>query len=171
MLMPVIIVGSALFANVISWPWFRSRLGKRARYNMFWEFVNTVIFFMYPGLAQRVFQVFQCEVSSYHPEPPVMFMAHDPKVLCDSPEHKSGVVMAIMCLFGYIIGIPVIMFFILCSNRKVIRDKNHVGHENMKKRFGALFRLYEPEFCECSACAFRHVLFFVCLGFFSFHFF
>jgi CRP-like cAMP-binding protein len=146
MLMPVIIVGSALLANVISWPWFRSRLGKRARYNMFWEFVNTVIFFMYPGLAQRVFQVFQCEVSSYHPEPPVMFMAHDPKVLCDSPEHKSGVVMAIMCLFGYIIGIPVIMFFILCSNRKVIRDKNHVGHENMKKRFGALFRLYEPEF-------------------------
>ena len=58
----------------------------------------------------------------------------------------SGLWLAVVCMFIYIIGIPAVMFFVLFSNRKAIKDTSSVKHASIKKRFGTLFRMYEPKY-------------------------
>ena len=145
MAMPIIVLCAAFLVNLILSPCYGGRMGKNARYNTLWEFVNTVVFFLYPGMAQRIFQVFRCTPSTYFPETS-MFLTNDPSVECLSPAHMSGLWLAVVCMFIYIIGIPAVMFFVLFSNRKAIKDTSSVKHASIKKRFGTLFRMYEPKY-------------------------
>ena len=122
----------------------KKKLGRIANENTFWNLLNVTLFMLYPGLAQRIFEVYKC--TTIHKVPYVrVSLVKDMQVECHVSEHAFYVAMATLFLGLYVIGIPAFMFYILFSNRKDIKDENSPKYVSLSKRFGSLYAHYESE--------------------------
>jgi hypothetical protein len=131
----------------------KKKAGRSANANTFWNFLNMILFLLYPGLAQRVFQVYKCTKVQEVPSVRIG-LAQDMTIECHEGVHAFHVAFATLFLVVYVMGIPAFMFYVLFSNRKEIHDKESPRHAALGKRFGSLYDQYESEFC----CSFLVVL-------------
>jgi len=116
--------------------------GRIANENTFWNLLNMILFLLYPGLAQRIFEVYKC--TTVHEVPYVRVgLVKDLTVECHQEVHTLHVMFASLFLVLYVIGIPAFMFYILFSHRKDIQDEDSPQHEALQKRFGSLYEIYE----------------------------
>ena len=73
------------------------------------------MFCLYPGLAQRIFQIFRCTTVTFYPEK-VQYMSNDFNVRCYGDEHTYASHVAIVFMVLFVLGIPAFMFTTLCSH-------------------------------------------------------
>merc|ERR1711865_1025628 len=106
-----------------------------------------MILFMYPGLATRCFQMFKC---SEFDGVDYLVLETDPAMICFQEEHMLYLILASIFIGLYIIGIPLMIFVVLCRNKKYLYVKE--GEEPTEKHnavefeFGGLYTQYEPRF-------------------------
>ena len=95
------------------------------------KFQLLFIFLLYPGVGQRVFQVFDCQNISGR-----FFLRADYSVECFQGEHFYALIVAFICLGVYVIGIPLGFFLYLRKNRK------HLAKPTFAEKFGGLYIAY-----------------------------
>ena len=122
----------------------KKKSGRIANTNTFWNFLNMILFLLYPGLAQRVFQVFKCTIVQEVPSVRIG-LVQDLTIECHQDVHKFYIACATMFLILYVIGIPGFMFYILFTNRNEIHNKDSPKHQELAKRFGSLYDQYDEK--------------------------
>ena len=121
-----------------------------ARYfNIFLVFTYLIL----PFTTAKIFQVFTCQ--NVDPDDVIegedLYMTIDYSVSCSSTKYGFGFVWAIVCIFIYPLGIPVLYFHVLYAAKEDITSRNikTTGEEEMKRDarlhpIRLLFEFYEP---------------------------
>ena len=107
------------------------------------------VLFLYPSLVTKIFTLFRCKeyngvLSAGGAQRALLEI--DFTTVCWSEEHMSYVVVGIAAGLVYVLGIPVLIFLVLWSNRASLWDLNHPNHHNTYFRLGGLYQQYEPKF-------------------------
>jgi hypothetical protein len=102
-----------------------------------------VILLLYPGLATRLFQLWNCTGVDGVPG---RFLVPDMSVECFVGEHAVMTAVGIFFMVLYILGIPVVMFAVLYKNRKALWDISHPDHKDVQFEYGGLYSSYEPAY-------------------------
>lgn len=85
----------------------------------------TVVFFLYPGIGTRVFRTFKCLHILGE-----AWLTADMSVRCWEGQHSQSVALMVVCVFVYVIGIPVASVLILYRNQSLIVEKSGPIHAN-----------------------------------------
>ena len=108
----------------------------------------TLVFFLYPGLVTRIFVTFKCRTIGGKP-----YLVADYSQVCYEGEHAVMVTVMVVCMFVYVLGIPLISTLVLYCNKKLMSIPADVDDpqlllrgEKFSKVFGALYDAYEPRF-------------------------
>ena len=120
-LLPVILIASML-VYILLGPCFKGKLGSNARIDTLWQIINLSMFCLYPGLAQRIFQIFRCTTVTFYPEK-VQYMSNDFNVRCYGDEHTYATHVAIVFMVLFVLGIPAFMFTTLYRNKHILHSK------------------------------------------------
>merc|ERR1712166_36672 len=103
--------------------------------------------FMYPGLATRCFQMFKC---SKFDGVDYLGLETDPSMICFQEEHTMYLILSGVFIGLYIVGIPLMIFFVLWRNKKHLYVKEGEEptekHNEVEFEFGGLYTQYEPRF-------------------------
>jgi hypothetical protein len=143
-LLPVIVVACCLVYYLL-FPCFKGKVGRDARIDTFWQILNLAMFCLYPGLAQRIFQIFRCTTIQYYPTQ-IEYMSNDFNVQCYSDEHSQATTIAIVFMVLFVLGIPAFMFTILFTHRHILHNNSHPRFDQVSKRFGSFYRMYEDSY-------------------------
>ena len=153
--LPVMML-AAVLVLLLLWPVYKNKMGKEALVDSFFAFSNLAMFCLYPGLAQRIFQAFRCTPTAYFPEE-TWHLTSDLNIRCfiagesgaaasEMARHSSLMASATVFMFVYVVGIPLFMFLVLFTNRKVLHNPKHPKFDKLSKRFGSFYRMYEGQF-------------------------
>lgn len=153
--LPVMML-AAVLVLLLLWPLYKSKMGKDALIDTFFAFSNLAMFCLYPGLAQRIFQAFRCTPTAYYPEE-TWHLTSDLNIRCyiagesgdaasEMTRHSSLMTSATVFMFVYVVGIPLFMFLVLFTNRRVLHNPTHPKFDKLSKRFGSFYRMYEDQF-------------------------
>ena len=100
-------------------------------------------FGLYTGLSTRIFRLFKCrEVHG------VFYLTDDYSVTCYDDNWWWYGSMAILCIFIYVIGVPLIQFISLWKYRHHLHEStalDKTSHRQAKKRFGAIYENYTED--------------------------
>ena len=114
----------------------------REKKKLLWKLLITVILLMYPGLCARMFAVFACvEVKTVG-----LVLQADYSVRCYSPLHNIYITISAASVLLWFVGIPMGVFLILYSKRRVIKDPSNKMYLEVKSEFGSLFAQYKPQY-------------------------
>ena len=129
-----VVFGAYKTVNLI-WPAKPEHL--RHRSGEMFKVVVLVILLMYPGLANRLFNMLNCmDVEGI---PDKEFLIYDMNVECWVGQHMTDAVMAIMFLVIYIFGLPAGMFYGMFLHRKAMWDPSHSNHDHVLHMYGGLY--------------------------------
>jgi hypothetical protein len=117
--------------------WITSLFRKKKKKNVSiksikWQIL--FIFLLYPGIGQRVFQVFDCQrVSGRY------FLRQDYSIECYKGEHVAALVFALVFLGIYVIGIPLAFLLHLRKHRARLEDSDFT------EKFGSIYVAYKAQ--------------------------
>jgi hypothetical protein len=93
------------------------------------------VFLLYPGIGTKIFRMFKCmEIGE------TLYLVADFSAECYQGEHLVAAMVAVMCIFVYVIGIPFLTVIVLYRRRKTL----HAPRTQMT--FGMLYNSYKPQF-------------------------
>jgi hypothetical protein len=75
-----------------------------------------------------------------------LLLVEDYQQTCQTGEHVTYTLLAIIFLCLYVIGIPVTMFFLLWRNKKHLHDNASPKHHLIKNALGGMYMQYEPKY-------------------------
>lgn len=89
-------------------------------YKLF-PFVSLVIFVMLPAVTRSIFAVWNCKEYSQGPGlPSRAFLAADPSVECDTPEHRTLIGVGVFLVILWPVGMTLLLSGVMWMNRKNI---------------------------------------------------
>ena len=124
--------------NATSDDFIRRRRMRLAQIRALKVFV-AVVFFLYPGLCARTFQVFR-----YSSVGRSKYLAEDLSIVIGSSLHDRLMGYAWLAMLVYCIGIPVGTVLVLARQRKRIQHDRH--DRLLETSFGSLYRQYKTEY-------------------------
>ena len=63
-----------------------------------------IVFLLYPGIGTRIFRLFKCRHIGE-----MEYLMADYSIVCWKNDHNYAVAVAVLCIFLYVIGIPLIL--------------------------------------------------------------
>ncbi len=102
--------------------------------------MQLMAFGLYTGLATRIFRLFKC-----HKVHDKYFLTGDYSFICFEGDWWTYGTVAIVCIVVYIIGIPLVQFVALYSNREHLHHLTALDlrrHRKVVKQFGSIYRNY-----------------------------
>ena len=106
-----------------------------------------IVLLLYPGLSTRIFSIFRCvSIPEIYKE---NYLASDFNVKCwnaDS-EHMRSLTVGVLCLFVYVIGVPVGVLLLLYSNKRHLHDTTSKKHESVMYFLGGLYNQVSAKIC------------------------
>jgi hypothetical protein len=98
----------------------------------------------YPGLATRIFTMFR----AFSIDDIGEVLAADFGIAFHGEEHTAMMILAVGALLIYVIGIPLLVFILLFTNRRnLYSDKiNPLKHTELKFELGTLYMQYDQQF-------------------------
>jgi len=73
-------------------------------------------------------------------------LVEDYQQTCQTGEHVTYTLLAIIFLCLYVIGIPLGMFFLLWRNKNHLHDESSPKHHLIKNALGGMYTQYEPKY-------------------------
>ena len=101
-----------------------------------------MVFLLYPGMSVKIFQMFKCREFDQKE----WYLVADLSIRCYQGMHAVFLLVAVVCVFVFVIGIPLLVFLLLHCNRSALYDPSHKDHTSMVRQYGSMFSGYEPEF-------------------------
>jgi len=83
--------------------------------------VLLVVFVMLPAISRAIFSAWDCVPYDSGPGESKYILRIDESVVCDSPEHRGITTLAIFLVMIWPVGMQLLFFMVLYSNRKVLR--------------------------------------------------
>jgi hypothetical protein len=112
----------------------------------FYTLVSLILYTLYVGVSTRIFRLFKCrEIMG------VWYLTADYTVTCFEGAWSTTSIIAYMCMFVFVFGIPLFQFLVLCKNRKyldenkLVTDSDYSKHLKVKQKYGSIFEAYTPE--------------------------
>ena len=105
--------------------------------------MQLMAFGLYTGLATRIFRLFKCQ--KVHQR---YFLVGDMSVACFEDAWWNYGYIAVGCIFLYIVGIPLIQFMALYTNRHYLHELTALNlkrHRKVVKQFGSIYKNYTEE--------------------------
>jgi len=75
-----------------------------------------------------------------------LLLVEDYQQTCQTGEHVTYTLLAIIFLCFYVIGIPLGMFFLLWHNKKHLHDASSPKHQLIQNALGGMYTQYEPKY-------------------------
>ena len=97
----------------------------------------------YFNLYSKIFTMFKCKSIKGIEG---LLLVEDYQQTCQTGEHVTYTLLAIIFLCLYVIGIPVTMFFLLWRNKKHLHDNSSPKHHLIKNALGGMYMQYEPKY-------------------------
>eukprot|EP00736_Rhodelphis_marinus_P000669 Rmarinus@m.14180 len=95
-----------------------------------------VVFFLYPTITMELFQLFACKTVDG-----TNYMLYSMDKECYGEDHRNELMsVGLPCLIFYVVGIPLVMFWILHQNRQKLDNKE------VQMMLGFLFLGFEDEY-------------------------
>ena len=108
-----------------------------------YTFVILLAFGLYTGISTRIFHLFKCrKVQDKY------FLASDYSMECYVGEWWNYGGVAMLSIFVYVLGIPLVQFVMLCRNRHHLHKESALdnqSHRLFKKQFGSIYENYTEE--------------------------
>eukprot|EP00945_MAST-04E_sp_MAST-4E-sp1_P001515 g1515.t1 len=104
---------------------------------------SLVAYGLYTGLSTRIFRVFKCDKVQDR-----YYLTADYSVECYGSNWWVHGSLAIVCMFVYVIGIPLVQFIVLWKNYAHLHESSALdqqAHRLVKKQFGSLYESYTEE--------------------------
>ena len=117
--------------------------------------MNLLIFFIflyYPRLGTVIFQLFKCQDIDG-----TSYLTSDRTITCWGGAHKVAVGWAVLFIFLYLAGIPLVFYVLLSLNRDAI--ENDRDNPELLARYGMLYEAYEPRFYYFGGCRLEFISF------------
>ena len=110
--------------------------------NKFVDFAFSILFFVYPGCSQIIFSTWDCEEF----DDGTTFLRADYSIDCESTNHTFMKVYAMVMLFIYPVGVPLIYALAVFLNKTTFEGIGRIGDEirSMRRRL-ELKKLKEQE--------------------------
>ena len=102
-----------------------------------------IILLIYPGLSTKIFTIFKCRTIQGITG---SLLVEDFDQKCYEGEHMTYIVLGIIFLFLYVVGIPLMMFWLLWRNKKHLHDESSPKHYLIKNALGGMYTQYEPSY-------------------------
>ena len=105
--------------------------------------MQLMAFGLYTGLATRIFRLFKCQ--KVHQR---YFLVGDMSVACFEDAWWNYGYIAVGCIFLYVVGIPLIQFMALYTNRHYLHELTALNlkrHRKVVKQFGSIYKNYTEE--------------------------
>jgi hypothetical protein len=168
MMLPLVLL-LALFVAQIPACMLRKKVHRKKQKALFIKLVSSLTLILYPGICTRLFsslKVVSIEglKSATHSG---RVLAMDYSVEAFGEDHMPYVYVTILCMFVYVLGIPLSVVLALQSNRKYLYSRNHGKtaeerknegdlteeekeirrrHHDVVDEFGTLYLQYEPTY-------------------------
>ena len=147
LLFPVIAFMACFVLGII---YLRSKFCcKRPRFTLesvktrLYTFATLTCFGLYTGISTRIFRLFKCrEIDD------IYYLTADYSMECYVGGWWNYGIIAIICMFIYVLGIPLAQFILLWQNRHHLHEESsldHQSHRLVKKQFGSIYANYTEE--------------------------
>ena len=121
----------------------RARFTEESMKTRLFTFVTLLAFGLYTGISTRIFRLFKCrKVQDKY------FLTSDYSMECYVGEWWNYGGVAVLCMFVYVLGVPLVQFVLLCRNRHHLHEESaldHQSHRLVKKQFGSIYANYTEE--------------------------
>merc|ERR1712166_771557 len=100
---------------------------------------------LYIGVATRIFRLFKCRKIMDQ-----WYLTADYEVVCFESDWNAAAAVGYVCMFTFVVGIPLCQFLVLCRHRKYIDKETCVSNEDyrrhleIKAMYGSIFEAYTP---------------------------
>jgi hypothetical protein len=151
MCLPLVIIGS-VFVVYFLFSCCSHKDAQHAQHALASKIIITTVLLLYPGVCVRVFQVFKCKTiieagALYHDSPKLDVLQQDFRIACFSEAHMPYATLSCVALGAYVILIPLILFYLLRTNRPYLFDKTTgEQHTECKASYGSLYLQYEDDY-------------------------
>ena len=105
--------------------------------DVFFETVDFIVYMSYAQVCSSLFMYFRCKPVQDH-----FYLVADMRVTCWHGAWRSNEAAAVFFILLYMLGIPLLQFFVLCCNRQYLHEKNDdpKRHDRVIRRFGSLYQ-------------------------------
>ncbi len=101
-----------------------------------------IVFLLFPGIVTKVFTALNCrKIGSAY------YLVADYSVVCFEGEHATTTLLMVVCIFVYVLGIPLGSFFFLWYNKKKGMLFGKMKHQlEFAEVFGSMYDAFEPRY-------------------------
>jgi len=109
------------------------------------EILFLVIYTLYTSISTSIFELFNC-----HKIQGEWYLIADYTKKCSGPEYNSHLAVGFVGMAFFTVGIPLTLFFLMWSNRKVLFPDDCEGNDELKRHatiftmYGSMYEDYKP---------------------------
>ena len=125
---------SLLFAFIFKHTCCKHRYPMVVAWNRVVELCGMVVFFLYPGIAMKIFFVMKCRKIGDK-----FYLERDYRIECYAREHTLHLYLAYGCMLIYVIGYPLVLAISLWHHKPLITNRDEIIKEyTMRQKYGKM---------------------------------